>query len=210
MRTKNTHELRLRANAHARAGHVDKGTYGKAKINGHADYRGCAIACLAAPHRKRDLRRWLKALTNPFPDYPGWTMLESEQGQLHRDSLQKEFGLCGALISVVEGVFEAQPTHAEAIDFVRDFAHAVPEGVRISPREVRRFLESRGVPAFSLEDPEDAWMTIRREICRPNGSELGIAGSVYARRSREFARARAFTEEFLEWLRLRRPSGPTR
>lgn len=135
MKIKNTHELRLRANSHARHDHVAQGTYGEASLNGHVVYKGCAIACLSTPHRQADLRSFLADWWDQACD-----RLNVDDGWM-REQLAREFGITERLVLVAEGLFEAQPTHGAAINFVRDFAHALPEGADIKPATVSGWVE---------------------------------------------------------------------
>lgn len=190
MKTKNTRELRLRANSHARAGHVMQGTYGKGKLNGLPGYRGCAIACLAAPHRKRDLLKMLRGLIG-HKRTGMWHEGPFTSGRW-RKALKSEFGLCDGLIRVVEGYFEAQPTHAQAIDFVRDFAHALPEGTDIQDRHVRAFMRRQGYTGGLAE------YTQIETFVKSDGRGLSTAWS-----RKRLAEER--TAELLAWLRSRAP-----
>lgn len=139
MKLKNTRELVLRARAHARHDHVQQGTYGRGSVNGDVRFKGCAIGCLATPHRKSELRSFLRSLFGgPQLYYKDF----SSQG-LNSDGmvgkLRREFGINWALARAAESFFEAQPTHGAAINFIPAFAAALNEGANITPGAVRRF-----------------------------------------------------------------------
>jgi hypothetical protein len=139
--TKNTTELKLRARAHARYDHVKQGTYGEGKTNGKSEFEGCAVGCLSTPHRKEELRAYLQRWL------PDWALEENEWGELtisaadQHQMLADEFGLCGRLVAIAEGLFEAQETHGDAINFVRDFACAIPEGLDITDAMAEDYIE---------------------------------------------------------------------
>lgn len=124
MKIKNVKELQLRANAHARLDHYRQGTYGSGKTNGHTEYRGCAVGCLATPHRKDDLRDFIITHGKKRGDWYEVNFAGPEQ----REMIEGEFGICEDLIVVAEGFFEAQPTHGGAIEFVKRFSHSLNEG----------------------------------------------------------------------------------
>lgn len=136
MRIKNTAELVRRANWHARYDHIEQGTYGDATVNGVAEFKGCAIACLSTPHTKKGLRDFLRGIfggsgsgeLNEF----GW------KSDDQRKALAKEFGICRTLALVLEGLFESQKTHGAAIEFIPAFAKALKEGSDIKPAELRK------------------------------------------------------------------------
>jgi hypothetical protein len=148
---KNKKELVLRAQGHARHDRVAQGTYGNGKVNGHADYRGCAIGCLSTPHRKADLRAWLmehlSKATYAYVDAAG----NKEVGiqDIHMlNVLERDFGIGWEVARVAEAIFEALPTHGAAIEFIPAFAKALPEGVEIDGELVREWWEENAT------DPE--------------------------------------------------------
>lgn len=148
---RNIHELQLRANWHAKQGHVMQGTYGDVSLNGHLDFRGCAVGCLSTPHRMSRLKTFLQK----FMDSGGGL---KHEGQGQRESLEKEFGLNYVMIACVEGLFEGQPTHGAAISFVRDFAHALREGAEITTQDIYTWQ------ARALGIREDGWNEIHEAL----------------------------------------------
>lgn len=181
MKTKNTKELRLRANAHCDRDHVEQGTYGSIKRNGRFLYQGCAVGCLSVPHRKRDLEKYLREVAATEEEKGGsirsywWAFAEGDD-EIAR--LQTEFGLQRPLLTVAEACFEGQGKHGAAIEFIRDFAHAVPEDVDIRPRDVMAFLRSQGYYELaSTFDYGDLMMGRDPRVVAP------------------------FTKAFLDWLR---------
>lgn len=139
MRIKNTRELVLRAQAHARQDHVKQGTYGKARTNGKIEFQGCAISCLATPHRKRDLRQFILNGVAEFRSGIRWRDgYQRFQGEKLVKLLGREFGITPQLAHAAETVFEGMQTHGDAINFIPEFAKALPEGVNISAREADR------------------------------------------------------------------------
>lgn len=190
MKIKNTKELRLRANSHTKLDHIKQGTYGLVKLNGHPEYRGCAIGCLSTPHRKRDFLRFVKATIDTLRA-EGVSIRKGRwqgfaDGYKQRDALAKEFGITENLAIVAEACFEGQVKHGAAIEFIRDFAFALPEGADIQDRHVVAFLERRGVTVgWNLN-----YYDIKQHMMRSTG---GIP---------------QFTMDFLDWLRSRAPKQP--
>jgi hypothetical protein len=184
MKIKNTKELKLRANGHARSDHILQGTYGDASANGHVKYEGCAVACLSTPHRKRSLRAFIKEHTGTWGGY------DRDVADMRKD-LAKEFGINRYLVIAAEGYFEAQETHGAAIEFVKNFAHALPEGANITPGQVKAFLKQQ----FGWTPGFDSFAEIT----------LGVAGrdsySYYLEQGGSVIDSR--TSEFLQWLRER-------
>jgi hypothetical protein len=182
MKIKNTRELRLRAAAHTKLDHVKQGTYGRVRCNGHAEYKGCAVGCLSTPHRKRDLLKFAKEVFASSPwlskQEGAWVEVRGI-GYSQREALAAEFGICERLGVMAEGFFEAQITHSEAIDFIRDFAYALPEGIDIDEEHCRAFLRREGLP---------------------EGGPYGLLQDA-VRVPRNPARTRELTEGFLQWLR---------
>lgn len=146
MKIKNKRELVLRAQYHARHDHVKQGTYGIGRANGQVEFQGCAIGCLAAPHRKKDLRDYVRAIFDKTK-VPAYSHLINSDGSMYdpRDSdelvaeVGREFGLTPRLLRAAEDVFEGLIEHADAIDFIPAFAKALPEGARITDRQVAAF-----------------------------------------------------------------------
>jgi hypothetical protein len=159
MKIKNTRELKLRARAHAKFDHVQQGTYGRGRVNGVAVFKGCMVGCLSTPHRQADLRRFLKRWLE-FPGAPGVSCIGREPENQHR-AMAREFGISLSLTALAEGLFEAQLTHGEAIDFVCDFACSLPAGADIGPRQVRRFTDHHSLPQIIIEDEEGNWLGVR-------------------------------------------------
>lgn len=181
MLTKNTKELKLRGAAHARADHIKQGTYGRGWTNGKTVFEGCAVGCLSTPHRQAALVKFLKEHLSSFafdpeenPDGDTWELHLSDNRQ--REMLEEEFGLNSELIKLTEALFEAQPTHGAAINFVRDFSAAVPEGVNIEDEDCERFAES-----FKLSLWRE-WNEVEEDIT-DSGNVEGI------------------TTSYLDWLR---------
>lgn len=151
MRTKNTKELKLRAASHVKYDHIKQGTYGQGKVNGYAEFKGCAIGCLSTPHRKAELRSFLRqhleTREEALRQFEGRSLPKNYEFTLKLDDeyqrkrLGEEFGLTRLLVIAAEALFEAQRYHGDAINFVRNFAYAIPEGVEITDREVWAFLK---------------------------------------------------------------------
>lgn len=134
MRTKNIAEFRLRARAHARLDHVVQGTYGKASVNGDAEFKGCLIGCLSTPHRKRSLIRYLR---EHIGAKSGVTGFFDDDAQVK--SIEREFGIPRGIQRIAENIFEAFPFHGEAINFLPEFADAIPEGVVFTHPQIKAF-----------------------------------------------------------------------
>jgi hypothetical protein len=150
MRIKNTQELVNRSRWHARHDHVKQGTYGKSKTNGVTEFQGCAIGCLATPHRKRDLKAFVKALRAKFGDKNDGSITGLgyiDEGYVYEDDLaqlkrlKSEFGIIPELARVAESIFEHLPTHSEAIEFIPAFAAALNEGANFTPAKVEKAWE---------------------------------------------------------------------
>lgn len=163
MKIKNTKELRLRANAHAKYDRTKQGTYGDASVNGHAEFKGCAIGCLSTPHRKSELRGFLRNIFGGATD--GWDSLEYAKNSLDDEDqvelLSEEFGICPALARSAESLFEGCATHGEAIEFIPAFAKALPEGAEISRSSLMTFWDEYEDKEFlgwedgySIRDPK--------------------------------------------------------
>lgn len=133
---KNTRELVLRARGHARQDHIQQGTYGDASCNGHLEFKGCAIGCLATPHRQSELRAFIKRFGWKDDDTGDWFLNEDNDSAKQVKRLKREFGICEPLARLAEGIFEGARTHGAAINVIPEFAAALPEGVNITPRMV--------------------------------------------------------------------------
>lgn len=186
MKIKNTRELRLRADAHARLGHIAQGTYGDVSANGDVEFKGCAVGCLSTPHRKRDLLAWLKdkvkaGEASEWADSYDYCVTQSAALK----ALGEEFGITKRLAIVAEAAFEHQETHGQAIEFVREFAHALPEDVDIQDRHVEAFLRRVGFSKLGAR---------RGSYDRVGTEAAAHAGSI-----------EAFTDQFLSWVRSRAP-----
>lgn len=138
MRIKNTKELRLRARAHAKADHIQQGTYGSGTTNGKTEYEGCAVGCLATPHRLKDLREYIIKHGHAWD---GENYEADFDGEWQRQKVAKEFGITERLMILAEGFFETQEYHGGAIEFVKNFATSLNEGADITPRMVDSWAE---------------------------------------------------------------------
>lgn len=201
MRIKNTRELRLRANAHARLDHVKQRTYGQAKVNGQAEYKGCAVGCLSTPHRKPDLIAFLRSKVHGALSFGGWVAFDGS-GNPQRDALARDFGICAALAVVAEGFFEAQPKHGAAIEFIRDFAHALPEGADVRPDDVRAWLKAQRIVILTRGASFTGPTSSRARFGVQTISYLDVMrGAKGAGKGRVADRVGANTAAFLTWLR---------
>lgn len=159
---KNTGELVLRAQAHARHDRIRQGTYGDASVNGHAEYKGCFIGCLSTPHRKRDLFSFLRKARDEGS-------LEYFDDHDQRLALHREFGICLELSYLCEAIFEGLPTHGAAIEFLPAFAKALApcEGKRITDAQVqklrRRSENDTGDDYLPLDEDNQA-LAVRNEL----------------------------------------------
>ena len=157
MRLRNIRELQLRARWHAQLGHIEQGTYGNGEVNGHAEFRGCAVGCLSTPHTKNRLIEFLREHLTPYGG------LDNE-GQEQREALTDEFGITTELVSTVEAIFEAQPTHGAAIEFVPNFANALTEGAVITDENVAEWLSKHNLAAY------EGWNPLYEEL-EPEGDD---------------------------------------
>lgn len=132
---RNKRTLVRRTQWHADQDHVVQGTYGSGSCNGQAEFQGCAIGCMATPHTTKGLRAFIKRVGGMSHGLGEWSFHEEDDDQLPR--ITKEFGVSRALARVAETLFEAQPTHGAAINFIPKFARALPEGVKITDRQVQ-------------------------------------------------------------------------
>ncbi len=134
MKIKNTAELRRRANGHARRDRVVQGTYGRLTRNGKVEFQGCAIGCLAVPHRQADLRKlWTQE--------GGGRWLDRERADF-LDAIEEEFGIPGKVMLGAERIFENLPTHGAAIEFVPALAAAFVKDAEIDEDDARRLFET--------------------------------------------------------------------
>lgn len=213
MKIKNVALFRRRARAHAKAGHVAQGTYGSGKVNGHAEYKGCFVSCLATPHQKRALTKYikdkLKRSKNSYrehPDSPAAGLFYlGTGGPTHKRIITKEFGLCPELLTVIEGFFEAQRTHGAAINFVPAVAAALNEGADIKPSVVQRFIQNE----LGLQE-NGAWIPgrfnglVRQTQGRWAKKPLHIQHSnwnMVKTALRDGGNVPAQTKQFLAWLK---------
>jgi hypothetical protein len=135
MKIKNTKVLRARARWHHKQDHIAQGFYGECWTNGEQGAKVCAIGCLATPHTRKGLRAWVRSIgEQPYVEGE-WRSSEEGQDQVKR--LAKEFGIHPMLARASEAVFEYILDEREAIDFVRDFALALPEGVDIGAAQLK-------------------------------------------------------------------------
>lgn len=130
----NTAELRERAHDHAANDRILQGTYGKAKTNGEVQFWGCAIACLATPHREPELFEWVRERITAYG-----SLIDGAERQL--DRLEDQFGIVPELGRVIECIFESLEFHGEAIEFLPKVADAMPEGADIDANDVRNWWE---------------------------------------------------------------------
>jgi hypothetical protein len=138
---RNTKELVTRSKSHAKKDHIVQGTYGDISKNGHYEFKGCAIACLANPATQKGLKQFFKK----WFDASEWSVDGENEVDLESDrmidELKKEFGIVPELARCAEAVFEGLNTHGEAIEFIPKFAAALPEGANITPKQVEKFVE---------------------------------------------------------------------
>ena len=206
MKLKNTAELRLRALAHAREDHIRQGTYGSGSVNGHANFEGCAITCLATPHRKGELREFLRGIFGDRGSTASFRAFGRDEFHQMRD-LRRDFGIHASLARMAEALFESQPTHGAAINIIPRFANALARrgDGRLSVTELRkawrRTMATDCRPGFTPDDYQVSWPTMQNSDEYP---------SAYERESayRSAAKARRVYQEnlyrrqhaFLGWL----------
>lgn len=162
MRVKNIRQLQLRADWHAEKGHVLQGTYGNVDLDGKVEFFGCAVGCLSTPHTKTRLLQFLREHVTK----DGGSLDHESRGQ--REDLTREFGLTPMLITAVEGLFEGQPTHGAAIEFVPKFAHALHEGAEITDEDIEQWIDRQ---AFDPNDYDD-WNEIHQALEWLDPSEI--------------------------------------
>lgn len=139
MKIHDTEKLRKRADSHAKEDHIKQGTYGHAETNGYTEYKGCAVSCLATPSLDEGLVNWIKLKGAMRVEKDGtdvWKVGGILPGPFMsarlRETVEDQFGINTTLMIIAEGLFEAQPTHGAAIEFVKEFAHSFKEGTDIT------------------------------------------------------------------------------
>ena len=162
MLTKNIARLRERADFHHEQDHfaMESG-YGVGEITGGGaiSFKGCALGCLAFPHTQREIDREIQA-DRLFWTYDGRSLQWAVGGRLRGrppqyQRIAAEFGITTRLQWLVEGLFESHDTYTAAdvvaaADFVRDFAHAIPDGVKINAADVDVFVrDNLGIDHFT-------------------------------------------------------------
>jgi hypothetical protein len=196
MRIKNVKLLRARARWHAKEGHVKQGTYGGGRVNGEVEFHGCFVGCLATPHSKRALKSFLQENLSGLVWASGEShLLERTVREQHR-TLTATFGLTPPLIALIEAFFEAQPTHAEAIDFVPKVAAALNEGADISPKDVRLWWRERHPSSIYAPHRAGSYTNLQRDI----------RGPLCMTPREQNRRVRIATEEFLKFLSEQKPA----
>lgn len=140
MKIKNTRELVLRAQAHARADHILQSTYGEGSVNGDEEYQGCAIGCLSTPHRRTELRAFLRQYLGEWRAWSGKKDITLTSYQMTA-RLGEEFGICPELARAAEDVFERLDTHGAAIEWIPAFAKALVEGSSVTPAMMRAWAK---------------------------------------------------------------------
>jgi hypothetical protein len=149
---KNGAKLVKRAKDHARRDHIQQRTYGSGVTNGKTEYEGCAIACLGMPGTLTEIKAFVRALLaeqgddNPPAGEGQHDQVWKEGDEIrfefgrqgHLDRMHEEFGIVDQLATLGEALFEAQPYHGGAIEFVVTFAKAVAkaEGREINNKMV--------------------------------------------------------------------------
>lgn len=194
---KNVKLLRQRARWHAKEGHVKQGTYGGGKVNGKVEFHGCFVGCLSTPHRKSELAAFLQKNLSGLRMVAGGQHLRASTVRAQHHALTETFGLTSPLIALIEAFFEAQPTRAEAIDFVPKVAAALNEGADIAPKDVRLWWRKR--------HPNSPYSPRRAGSC--GALQRDIAGvPLLLSPRKQNRRIRRETEEFLSWLREQKPA----
>ena len=134
----------------------------------------------------------------------GLLYIDPEQ---QREDLAEEFGLTHSLVTLGEGLFESQPTHGQAIEFVRSFAEAMPEGGWVDNGMVAEWINAsrlycdedgtvmRFHPGQSTYEPMQWAVSESFEEFGVNGSRAGEVEIV--------------TAEALEWIGSNRPAKVT-
>lgn len=190
MKIKNTTELVRRARWHARQDHVRQGTYGEIETNGKIDFEGCAIGCLATPHRQKDL--WAA-----FRTHGG--MLTEVSFQL--ETLEDDFGICNELARCAEAIFENFPYHGEAIEFIPRFAEALNEGAEIDEAMLRDIWPGIVEP----DEGTEAHKWWDECLAADDYTWVSWAGATEP----DVDHASVASARFLKWLRERKPQAVT-
>lgn len=142
---RNTKTLRERAEWHAAKDHVMQGTYGRGDVNGKAEFKGCVIGCLATPHGDA----LVEYLRDNLSIGEGIRLMSRGDYSLTSD-IYEQFGIEPELMRLAEDVFEGLSTHGAAINFVRDFVRALPEGAKIDAEDAGHIRDRlRGLPMDS-------------------------------------------------------------
>lgn len=157
MKIKNTKLLRQRADWHHENDHIKQGTYGEGSVNGKPCFEGCAIGCLSTPHTFKALDTWARSYLPENYESGKVVELGPEPAEM-RDILGDEFGICNRLTRLAEDIFERLPYHGDAINFVRDFAHALKEGSTITDHDVIRFESTIDYDRYSYEESAESFL----------------------------------------------------
>lgn len=165
----NTETLVERAEWHAKQDHIYQGTYGCGKVNGKAEFVGCAIGCLATPHKPRELVEFLRANLGDADASsalwgPGKKFLAIDSFDQTQE-IAEQFGICRGLMRLVEDVFEGLSTHGAAINFVRDFARvcAEIEGADIKDEDATYTIQPK-LRELEYDDQPPALFDAMREV----------------------------------------------
>lgn len=176
-----------RAHEHLNLGRVRQGVFGAWEIvePGTAEFRGCAVGCLAQPLDKVRAPDPSGRPVGTFAHHRGVNaeLVARDGGVEPHEALRREFNFSRQLAVVIDAVFEASAPRSakrwplevvEAIAVGADVGRSrITRLVRSSPA-LARLLADRGIPS---EDgfPEDAWE-------RPDGTDY-----LLDRRSRRLA-----------------------
>lgn len=146
MRLKNLATLRERAAWHTAQDHVRQQTYGNGQTNGHTEFHACAIGCLAHPHTLPELSEMMRDRGFEYEDNRGVLVFSyaADYSEGLIDDIEDEFGVCAGLLRIAEAIFEHLPFHGGAIEWVAEFANALPEGADIDDLDAQMFWEDRG------------------------------------------------------------------
>ena len=132
---KNGRELVLRAQGHARQDRITQATYGRGTVNGDVKLEACWIGCLSTPHRKPQLRSFLRKLGF---DGNGFTQEFHLDSQESLSQLENEFGINLCLARVCEAIFESRESPEEGTKVTVRLAKAIAacEGKRLTPKQI--------------------------------------------------------------------------
>lgn len=195
MKIHDTEKLRKRADSHAAEDHIKQGTYGNAETNGHTTYIGCAVSCLATPSMDEGLVDLIKEEGELSVGDDGkdmWVLADFSTGtpfrpaRLHYE-VKEQFGINETLMIIAEGLFEAQPTHGAAIEFVKAFAHSFEEGEDITKKMAHDWAY------ITLDRDPTHWELIYNIVALRAGSEKGTP--TYK------ATCKQISDEFLEFCK---------